>query len=168
MTNPYLTQKTRYIPQSTVTSKWTPLTAPAQEAARTLLATAARTVVQSQPHNRQKEADDVLRSVLKKLERQVPRIPFPKGRAGNKGEAFVGEALERRRADLEAQLASVEHAMVLVQEEIGREEETLEEEREALARLERNEKAELRTWKAEERRVSYSLSTSISTILIGC
>ncbi|KAF1808563.1 hypothetical protein P152DRAFT_452778 [Eremomyces bilateralis CBS 781.70] len=158
-TNSYLTQKTRYIPQSTLTSKWAPLTTPAQNAVKTLLASSARTVIQSQPQNRQKEADDVLRGVLKKLERQIPRIPFPKGRAGNKGEAFVREMLDKRRADLEAQLTSVEHAMLLVEEEIGREEETLEVEREALASLEKNEKAEIRTWKAEERRIPLDLRT---------
>jgi len=68
----------RRVPQDVITTKWSALPHPAQEQVRELFAAAKRPVILScRSEKRRKEAEVVLGTVVRKLEKQLPRMPFP-------------------------------------------------------------------------------------------
>ncbi|KAK0663182.1 hypothetical protein DIS24_g1488 [Lasiodiplodia hormozganensis] len=153
----HLKPRTRHISQSVITTKWRPAPLPAQAAARALFITAKRPVVEAAGRRasttssskagvmgdgydkRKTEAETTLASVLRKLDKQIPRIPFPPMKAAgaaSAAEVFELEKVVERNRMLEAQLTPAIHAVKLLKEVVVKEEEVLEKEREGLEVLE--------------------------------
>lgn len=153
----HLKPRTRHISQSVITTKWRPAPLPAQAAARALFITAKRPVVEAAGRRasttssskggvmgdgydkRKTEAETTLASVLRKLDKQIPRIPFPPMKAAgaaSAAEVFELEKVVERNRMLEAQLTPAIHAVKLLKEAVVKEEEVLEKEREGLEVLE--------------------------------
>lgn len=140
----HLKPRTRHISQSLITTKWRPAPLPAQHAARALFVAAKRPVVEAAGRRgaetqagydrRRAEAEATLAGVLRKLEKQLPRIPFPGSlhQRGAGAEVFELEKVVERNRELEAQLTPAVHAVKLLREAVAREEGVLEGEREAL------------------------------------
>lgn len=140
----HLKPRTRHISQSLITTKWRPAPLPAQHAARALFVAAKRPVVEAAGRrgaetqagydHRRAEAEATLAGVLRKLEKQLPRIPFPGSlhQRGAGAEVFELEKVVERNRELEAQLTPAVHAVKLLREAVAREEGVLEGEREAL------------------------------------
>jgi kinetochore protein Fta7 len=73
-----LTPRVHQIRQSTISSKWLPLSTTAQQHARDTLKIAKRAVVMSHwDERRRAEADVAINVALKKVEKRLPRMPFP-------------------------------------------------------------------------------------------
>lgn len=74
----YLKPRTRHISQDLIQTRWGPLPAPAQQQVRELLKAAKRPVFLSRhEERRRREAEVVLDHMVKRLEKQLPRMPFP-------------------------------------------------------------------------------------------
>ncbi|KAL1632492.1 hypothetical protein SLS56_003571 [Neofusicoccum ribis] len=163
----HLKPRTRHISQSVITTKWRPAPPAVQHSARALFVAAKRPVVEAAGRagrspgvvgeaydKRRAEAEVTLASVLRKLEKQVPRIPFPPMRGGGVGLEGVFDlerVVERNRA-LEAELTPQVYAVKLLREAVVGEEEVLEAEREALEVLEERAKGAERRARERERR----------------
>jgi hypothetical protein len=89
-----LKPQTRHISQSTINAKWAPLPVAAQEQVRQLFKTAKRPVILSRRDETQRrEAELVLEHMVSRLEKRLPRMPFPRR---SKEEHFnLGKLLER-------------------------------------------------------------------------
>ena len=76
----HLAPKTKHISQELIRAEWKSLPKPAQQVVRDIFLAAKRTTL-TQIHDgpRRREADFVVNDVLKRLERQLPRMPFPPG-----------------------------------------------------------------------------------------
>lgn len=73
-----LKPRVRQISQATITSKWSPLSQPAQQHARDVLKAAKRSVVMSHWDERRRvEADVAINATLKKVEKSMSRLPVP-------------------------------------------------------------------------------------------
>jgi kinetochore protein Fta7 len=73
-----LKPRTREISHAIVKSKWTSLPAPAQQQVRELVKSAMRPVILMQRSERRRaEVESALSLLVKKLDRRVPRMPFP-------------------------------------------------------------------------------------------
>ncbi|EOD44732.1 putative kinetochore protein [Neofusicoccum parvum UCRNP2] len=165
----HLKPRTRHISQSVITTKWRPAPPAVQHSARALFVAAKRPVVEAAGRagrsaaagvvgeaydKRRAEAEVTLASVLRKLEKQVPRIPFPPMRGGGVGLEGVFDlerVVERNRA-LEAELTPQVYAVKLLREAVAGEEEVLEAEREALEVLEERARGAERRARERERR----------------
>lgn len=165
----HLTPRTRHISQSVITTRWRPAPPAVQHSARALFVAAKRPVVEAAGRagrsaaagvvgeaydKRRAEAEVTLASVLRKLEKQVPRIPFPPMRGGGVGLEGVFDlekVVERNRA-LEAELTPQVYAVKLLREAVAGEEEVLEAEREALEVLEERARGAERRARERERR----------------
>ncbi|OMP85515.1 hypothetical protein BK809_0004186 [Diplodia seriata] len=147
----HLKPRTRHISQSVITTKWRPAPLPAQAAARALFVAAKRPVVEAAGRKsstagggvmghgydkRKAEAEATLASVLRRLEKQIPRIPFPSMK-GPAADAFELEKVVERNRGLEMQLTPAVHAVKLLKDAVGKEEKVLEGEMEELDMLER-------------------------------
>lgn len=76
----YLKSKTKHISQDLVRIEWRSLPKPAQLAVREIFLAAKRTTLtQILDGPRRREAEFVVNDVLRRLERQLPRMPFPPG-----------------------------------------------------------------------------------------
>ncbi|KAH7061264.1 CENP-Q, a CENPA-CAD centromere complex subunit-domain-containing protein [Macrophomina phaseolina] len=167
----HLKPRTRHISQSVITTKWKPAPLPAQHAARALFVAAKRPVVEAAGRRgaasgsgggsagaydrRRAEAEATLASVLRKLEKQVPRIPFPGSlhqKRGPGGEVFELEKVVERNRALEAQLTPAVHAVKLLEEAVRREERVLEGERAQLGVLRQRARGAERVAKERGRR----------------
>lgn len=74
----YLKPRTRHIPQDVITTKWSALPNPAQQQVRELFTAAKRPVILGcRNEKRRREAEVALGAVVGKLEKQLPRMPFP-------------------------------------------------------------------------------------------
>ncbi|KKY19175.1 hypothetical protein UCDDS831_g05590 [Diplodia seriata] len=147
----HLKPRTRHISQSVITTKWRPAPLPAQAAARALFVAAKRPVIEAAGRKsstagggvmgdgydkRKAEAEATLASVLRRLEKQIPRIPFPSMK-GPAADAFELEKVVERNRGLEMQLTPAVHAVKLLKDAVGKEEKVLEREMEELDMLER-------------------------------
>ncbi|KAF2460213.1 CENP-Q, a CENPA-CAD centromere complex subunit-domain-containing protein [Lineolata rhizophorae] len=138
----YLKPRVRKIPQHVITSKWAPLGASTQQQTRDLIRAAKRPVtIGIRDDRRRIEAEVTLGSVIRKLERQLPRMPFP---PNTRDFHFDLEALIDRNRTLENQLTPALHSVEMLKAAIKREEGALEQEQKTLARLEADAKAEER------------------------
>ncbi|KAK5163541.1 hypothetical protein LTR04_002432 [Oleoguttula sp. CCFEE 6159] len=73
-----LKPRTRHVSQATIRTRWTTLPAPAQSQIRSLLLAAKRSVLASHPtEQRRTEADAAISILIRRLEKQLPRMPFP-------------------------------------------------------------------------------------------
>jgi kinetochore protein Fta7 len=76
----HLRPHTRRVPQETITATWKRLPEPAQRQVHALLLTAKRTSLNSIRDARKRaEAEMAVNAMVRKLERQVPKMPFPPG-----------------------------------------------------------------------------------------
>lgn len=90
----YLKPKTRKVPQEVIQSDWKKLPEPAQRQIQAILLAAKRTALNAirDPRGR-KEAESVLDAMHRKLEKRLPRSPFP---PSSKASHFdLEETLER-------------------------------------------------------------------------
>ncbi|KAF2096419.1 hypothetical protein NA57DRAFT_78025 [Rhizodiscina lignyota] len=138
----YLKPRTRRISQNLITSKWTPLPAPAQQQVRELFKAAKRPVILARHDERRKrEAEVVLDHMVTRLEKQLPRMPFPpKSKEGD----FDLDGLVEKNRMLENLVTPAIHSIELLKAEIEKEEAALQRDRETLRRLERDSQAEQR------------------------
>jgi len=81
----YLKKHTRRVPQDVVKRRWKALPVPAQRQVRELFSTAKRSVMHgAKDERRAREIETALGAVLRRLEKQLPRMPFPpKSREGD-------------------------------------------------------------------------------------
>lgn len=74
----HLKPRTRNIPQDVVASKWVPPSQLVQQQVRELFKAAKRPVILSRRDDRRRlEAETILEAVVRKLEDQLPKMPFP-------------------------------------------------------------------------------------------
>ena len=74
----YLKRHTRRVPQDVVKRRWKALPAPAQRQVRELFSAAKRSVMHgAKDERRAHEIETALGVVLRRLEKQLPRMPFP-------------------------------------------------------------------------------------------
>lgn len=74
----HLKPRTRNIPQDVVASKWVPPSQLVQQQVRELFKAAKRPVILSRRDDRRRlEAETILGAVVRKLEDQLPKMPFP-------------------------------------------------------------------------------------------
>ncbi|KAE9982173.1 hypothetical protein EG328_011085 [Venturia inaequalis] len=141
----YLKPKIRKVPQEIIQSDWKRLPEPAQRRIQTILLTAKRTALNSvRDPRRRKEVEGVLDVMHRKLEKRLPRSPFPP--FSKAGHFNLEEQLERNRI-LEAEQIPAEDSVKLLEEEIEREELHTENKRQVLADLEKNAKASIQQQK---------------------
>jgi hypothetical protein len=81
----YLKKHTRRVPQDVIKRRWKALPAPAQRQVCELFSAAKRNVMHSaKDERRAREIETALGVVLRRLEKQLPRMPFPpKSREGD-------------------------------------------------------------------------------------
>ena len=81
----YLKKHTRRVPQDVIKRRWKALPVPAQQQVRELFSTAKRSVMHGTKNERRaREIEAALGAVLRRLEKQLPRMPFPpKSREGD-------------------------------------------------------------------------------------
>ncbi|KAI9695201.1 MAG: hypothetical protein M1820_008837 [Bogoriella megaspora] len=133
---------TRQIPRATITSKWSTLSPVALQHARETLKAAKRSVVMSHwDERRRAEADTAINIAVKKVEKKMPRMPFP---PKTKETCFDFDKLAENTRLLESQLTSAIHAVSLLKAEIGKEHQALADDRRIFAELQTNAKAELK------------------------
>jgi len=73
-----LKPRTRDISYSILKSKWASLPPPAQQQVREILKAARRPIILAQRNEKRRaEAEAALDPLVKKLERRLPRMPFP-------------------------------------------------------------------------------------------
>ncbi|KAI9820655.1 MAG: hypothetical protein M1827_005024 [Pycnora praestabilis] len=153
-----LKPRIRHIPQDVVTSKWEVLTGPVQDQVRELFKAVQRPVVMMhQDENRRSEAQTALKFVSRSLEKKLPRWPFP---PNVKDSHFNYEELLNGSRILESMLTPATHAVALLKAEIKKEEQALEADRERLAGLEANAKAEDASRKRQAKKVHSLLRSS--------
>lgn len=76
----YLKPQTRRISQEHIRAEWKSLPKPARQQVRDIFLTAKRTTLnQVTEGTRRREAEFVVNDVLRRLEKQLPRMPFPPG-----------------------------------------------------------------------------------------
>jgi hypothetical protein len=74
----YLKPKTRKVPQDVIQSDWKKLPEPAQRQIQAILLASKRTALNTiRDPRRRKEAESVLDAMHRKLEKRLPRSPFP-------------------------------------------------------------------------------------------
>ncbi|KAJ4307209.1 tRNA(m5U54)methyltransferase [Collariella sp. IMI 366227] len=164
-THPHLTTLTRHIPRSTITTKWTPLSAGSITAIDTIITDASRPVLHRlrERDARHAQAQTILRTFAARLRSKLARgMPFPppsvpstnKPKAGggrNKGSVAGGgheaefdfERTVDAIAGMERTLDPLLHSVALLRREKEREERELKLEYEGLRRLEGVEDEEL-------------------------
>ncbi|KAK7607823.1 CENP-Q, a CENPA-CAD centromere complex subunit-domain-containing protein [Phyllosticta paracitricarpa] len=137
---PHLKAQTRNIPKSTIASKWKAASIPAQQAARNLLVTAKRAVMLDRHDNKRRtEAEIKLASVLRNLEKKLPRVPFPP--RTRESQFDLDKVMEHNRT-LENDLTPATHAVELLEAAVEEERDRLHEDRQLLARLEEDRRKE--------------------------
>ncbi|KAI9665951.1 MAG: hypothetical protein M1821_003886 [Bathelium mastoideum] len=137
-----LEPRVRKISQATITSKWSALSPAAQQHAQDTLKAAKRTIVMSHwDERRRTEADLAINAAIKKVERRMPRMRFP---PKTKDIHFDLDKLTENTRLLESQLTSAIHAVELLKAEIKKEDAALDVDRDQLAELQKNAKAEYR------------------------
>lgn len=137
---PHLRPETRNVPKSTIASKWKAAPIPAQQAARNLLVNAKRAVMLDRHGNKRRtEAEINLASVLRNLEKKLPRVPFPP----RTGESHfdLDKVMEHNRA-LENDLTPAIHAVELLEAAVEQERDRLHEDGQRLAKLEEDARKE--------------------------
>jgi kinetochore protein Fta7 len=79
----HLRPHTRRIPQDTIQTTWKRLPEPAQRQVRSLFLSAKRSSLQAiRDPRRRTEAEAAVSAMVRKLEKQLPRMPFPPGAKG--------------------------------------------------------------------------------------
>ncbi|KAF1989011.1 hypothetical protein K402DRAFT_372468 [Aulographum hederae CBS 113979] len=147
----HLKARTRRVPQSVIASKWTALPHVAQQQVQELFHAAKRPVALGRPDERRREeAEKVLNTVVRKLEKQLSRMPFP---AKTKDAVFSLEKLLERNRLLESQLTPAMHSIELLDAAIEKEERSLERDRRTLARLEANAISEERRQQKQAKKI---------------
>ncbi|KAF2432076.1 hypothetical protein EJ08DRAFT_732822 [Tothia fuscella] len=134
---PHLKPQTRRIPQETISTQWKRLAEPSQRQVRELFLRAKRTSLNGiRDPRRRTEAESAVSAMVRKLERQLPRMPFP---PRVKEGSFCLDGIVGGNRALEAEETVVGHSIDLLKGEIEREERRLERRREILAELEAEE-----------------------------
>ncbi|QDS73643.1 hypothetical protein FKW77_002328 [Venturia effusa] len=140
----YLKPTTRKILQEVIQSDWKKLPEPAQRQVQMILLTAKRTALNSIEPKRRKEVEYVLDVMHRKLEKRLPRSPFPP--FSKAGHFNLEEQIERSRI-LMAEHIPATDSVKLLEEEIEREERRIQDKRDQLAELEKNAKLALQQQK---------------------
>lgn len=160
----HLRAHTRHIPQDTITTKWINLPPPAQQAVRTLFKATKRPVLANMREGqRRTEAELTLNAVIQKLEKRLPRMPFP---PKTKDAHFDLEKVLERNRVLEGELTPALHWVELLKGEVEKEEEALERDRVALAELEANAKVEERRRRKQGKKVGWVLLSCMGILLM--
>ncbi len=74
----YLKPRTRHIPEQVVAKQWQPLSETAVQNVREILLATKRPVIMGQRDERRRiEAEAIVNTLVRKLEKKLPRIPFP-------------------------------------------------------------------------------------------
>jgi len=150
----YLKKHVKRLPQDVVRRNWKALPAPAQQQVRDLFNTAKRSVMHgAKDERRAREIEAALGTVLRRLEKQLPRMPFPP-RA--KEWMFNLDRVVERNRKLEAELTPGAHSCRLLEEAIEEEERALQRDRAALEDLRKDVKYE-ETKKSKENRAIHPL-----------
>ncbi|KAI9819443.1 MAG: hypothetical protein M1832_004006 [Thelocarpon impressellum] len=137
---PTLQARVQHISQDAVTSKWTPLSASAQERVLAVLQTVERpATTRHRDQKRRTEAQAALAPVLRTLRRKLPRMAFP---PTTKDAHFDYESMLDSNRALDAQLTPATHTIDVLRGEIAREEDLLAVEKARLAAIERDAAAE--------------------------
>ncbi|KAK8248212.1 CENP-Q, a CENPA-CAD centromere complex subunit-domain-containing protein [Phyllosticta capitalensis] len=133
---PFLKAQTRNIPKSTIASKWRAAPIPAQQAARQILVNAKRGVTLDRHDNKRRiEAEVNLASLLRNLEKKLPRVPLPP-RTGE-SQFDLDKVVEHNRG-LENDLTPALHAVELLEAAVREERERLQQDRRLLSGLEQD------------------------------
>jgi len=136
----YLKKHVKRLPQEVVKRHWKALPPPAQQQVRDIFNTAKRSVMHgAKDERRAREIEAALGTVLRRLEKQLPRMPFPP-RA--KEWMFNLDRVVERNRKLEAELTPAAHSCRLLEEAIEEEERALERDRAALEDLKKDVKYE--------------------------
>jgi hypothetical protein len=149
---PVLTTRVKKISRATIESKWHLLPAEAQEKVRETLRNVARPVISSIRNNEERriEAQDAVSSVIRKVERQLPGMPFP---PTTKEFHFDHDRLLEGNRLLEKQLTPLLHSIALLKTQLGQEQAQLQEDEIELKTLERNAKDQKTARKKKYQRV---------------
>ncbi|KAK3321403.1 CENP-Q, a CENPA-CAD centromere complex subunit-domain-containing protein [Cercophora scortea] len=157
----HLTARTRQIPRSTISAKWTPLDGPSIAAVDNIIADAHLPVLsrlRNRDH-RQEQAQAILHTFSTRLHSKLVKgMPFPPPsvKAGTgRGAGGVGtheaeldfERTVNATAALETALDPLLHSVALLKREKAEEEAALERDYRALRTLEANARAEARDWR---------------------
>lgn len=136
----YLKKHVKRLPQEIVKKHWKALPLPAQQQVRELFQTAKRSVMHgAKDERRAREIEAALGTVLRRLEKQLPRMPFPP-RA--KEWMFNLDRVVERNRKLEAELTPALDSCKLLEEAIEEEERLLERDKAALEDLKKDVKYE--------------------------
>ena len=161
----HLASRTRQIPRSTISSKWTPLDDGAIAAVDSIVADTSRPVLfrLRDRDQRHQQAQNILRTFAKRLHSKLLKgIPFPPPSTGVTGRGTATTASHEAEFDfertvdatqaLEKTLDPLLHSVALLAAEKEREEEALDREYRLLKTLETNARAEIRGWREREKR----------------
>ncbi|KXX79983.1 hypothetical protein MMYC01_202385 [Madurella mycetomatis] len=166
----HLTSRTRQIPRSTITAKWTPLPPEAVSSVSAIVTDTTRPVLlrlSDRSDARHAQAQTILRTFSSRLHTKLVKgMPFPPPISG------VSSAKSRKKAGegagheteldfektvdaigrLERALNPLLHSVALLKAEKEREEQELEKDYKLLRRLEGNAKAERKEWRERGKR----------------
>lgn len=136
----YLKKHIKRLPQEVVKKHWKALPPPAQQQVRELFQTAKRSVMHgAKDERRAREIEAALGTVLRRLEKQLPRMPFP---PHAKEWMFNLDRVVERNRKFEAELTPALDACKLLEEAIEQEERLLERDKAALEDLKKDVKYE--------------------------
>lgn len=136
----YLKKHTKRLPQETVKKRWKALQPDAQDQVRALFQTAKRSVMHgAKDERRAREIEAALGTVLRRLEKQLPRMPFP---PKAKDWMFNLDQILERNRKLELDLTTTQKGCELLEEAIEEEELLIEEDRATLEDLKKDVKYE--------------------------
>ncbi|QKX59901.1 uncharacterized protein TRUGW13939_07043 [Talaromyces rugulosus] len=133
-----LKPRTQNVSKRTIKAKWSNLPDAAQEKVRAMFRTLERPVIVLQRDERKRvEAQTALGSVVKTLERRLPRMPFP---PMTKDATFDYEATLNEHRLLDAQLSTATNTTDILKMEIEKEEALLAQETKYVDEMEKNAK----------------------------
>jgi hypothetical protein len=159
----HIEPRTRQIPHSTISAKWSPLDGASIETIATIISDTSRPVLLGlrDKELRHRQGQNILRIFAGRLRSKLRKgMPFPpptsrpagsKGDRTDAGGAHVEELNFESTVDsiesLETMLDPLLHSVALLEKEKAKEETALEKEYETLRTLESNAKAEARSWR---------------------
>ena len=180
----HLTSRTRQIPRTTISAKWSSLDEAAVAAVDSIVSDASRPVLfrLRDRDQRHQQAQTILRTFASRLHSKLLKgMPFPPpslkastgsaaGRGSNHGSSHESELDFERTVDaieaLEKALDPLLHSVALLTAEKEREEAELEREYKMLRTLETNARAEAREWRERGKR-DHALAPGIRAIDAG-
>ncbi|KAF2839607.1 hypothetical protein M501DRAFT_1010693 [Patellaria atrata CBS 101060] len=128
-----LTTRTRYISQDTMAEKWRPLPQAVQHQIREIFRAAKRQIILGKRDDRRRaEAEVVLASVVKRLDKMLPKMAVPQKTLEMH---FNLDKLIERNVALDSQLTPAMHSVELLKSQIKEQEQLLNIDRQCLKRL---------------------------------